>query len=145
MENFHEEECTHTQPWILTFTYNWAGFTTVLYFTFTWVFPELRLFLSPVSLTSNEKIIYFPLVIRRIFNEKKYYLINFLEPEFLKHKTKFILLTTKCNMTKYDQIMNKTLLHYQQVEKCKNFPWAFLECFDFPRNFSESSSFSLIF
>ena len=30
---------------------------------------------------------------------------NFFEPEFLKCKTKFIL-TSKCHMSKYDQIMN---------------------------------------
>ena len=35
--------------------------------------------------------------------------MNFFEPEFLECKTKFIS-TTKCYMTKYDQIMNQTLL-----------------------------------
>ena len=36
--------------------------------------------------------------------------MNFFEPEFLKRKAKFILLTTKCCMTNDDQIMNQTLL-----------------------------------
>ena len=49
-------------------------------------------------------------------------------------KTKFIL-TTKCYMIEYDQIMNQTLLQYQEVEmKCKNFPSVFPGCFDFLRN-----------
>ena len=38
-------------------------------------------------------------------------------------------------MTKYDQIMNRTLLQYQQFEKkCKNVLKVFPGCFDFPRN-----------
>ena len=35
--------------------------------------------------------------------------MNFFKSEFLKRETKFIL-TTKCHLTKYDKIMNQTLL-----------------------------------
>ena len=35
--------------------------------------------------------------------------MNFIKQEFLKRKTKFILIT-KCYMSKYDQIMNQLLL-----------------------------------
>ena len=46
--------------------------------------------------------------------------MKLFETELLNGKTLFIL-TTKRYMTKYDQIMNQTLLQYQQFEKkCKN-------------------------
>ena len=40
------------------------------------------------------------LIIRRIFNEKNVHLLNFFEPELLKHKTNFIVTNvTLPNMT----------------------------------------------
>ena len=47
-----------------------TAFTVVLYFTIPWASPELLLFSSTFSLSSNEKSIYFSLVIRD-FREKK--------------------------------------------------------------------------
>ena len=108
----------------------YIGFIVVLYFIFPWVFPEFLFFSSTFSPSSNEKSINFSLV-REIFNEKKCYLVYYFEPEFLKCKIKLII-TTKCYVTKYDQIMNQTLLQYHQVKKkCKNVSWLFPECFDF--------------
>ena len=37
-------------------------------------------------------------------------LMNIFEPEFSKRKTKFIKLATKSCMTKFDEIINQTLL-----------------------------------
>ena len=60
-----------------------------------------------------KKVHIFP-IIRRIFNEKNVYLVNFFEPELLKHKTNFIV----TNVT-LSNMMNLWAKHYYSIRKLK--------------------------